>query len=562
MWPNNGQVNTMKAGAHMSDLPSPTTAEHLLQALEEMQVDFFFGNGGTDFPSIVEAFAKRQQRHQASPRPMTVAHENLAMSMAHGCYLASGRMQAVMVHVGVGTANALCGVMNAARDQVPILLMAGRTPLTEFGSTASRNVYIHWAQDSFDQGGMVREYVKWDHELRAAPQIGAVLGRARAIAQSVPPGPVYLTLPRERLAEQVPGRIAVGGMPVQSLADGPMLDALVKLLPTSERPLLITSAAGRTAEGFDALTRFAEAAQIPVVQYRPRAISLPPSSPVHAGYDPHPVLGEADLVLVADADVPWIPSIARPNAGATTAFLGADPLCGNYPYWGFDPDVSVQGGIAGILDAMTSRLAAEAGRPDRREWLSAARRPAAEPAGFNFAGASRILGEELADAVFVNENPLDPSQLGIEEPGRYFASSPAGGLGWGLGAALGVRLARPDRLVVCAVGDGAYMFGNPVPFHYTARRYGLPVLTVVFDNKKWGGVERATRALHPDLQFGSATDRPFIDLDSPPDYGMICTSCGGAAFEAHDEDELRRALRQACAAVKSGRQALIDLHIG
>ena len=160
----------------MSELRELTTAEHLVAGLDQMRVDFFFGNGGTDFPSIVEAFANRAKRNRQLPRPMTIAHENLAMSMAHGCYLATGRMQAVMVHVGVGTANALCGVMNAARDQVPILLMAGRTPLTEEGSPASRNVYIHWAQDSFDQGGMLREYVKWDYELRAAEQIGKVLG--------------------------------------------------------------------------------------------------------------------------------------------------------------------------------------------------------------------------------------------------------------------------------------------------------------------------------------------------------------------------------------------------
>ena len=221
----------------------------------------------------------------------------------------------------------------------------------------------------------------------------------------------------------------------------------------------------------------------------------------------------------------------------------------------------MQGSIASILDAMTARIEARASRADRRQWLSRTRSPSAAPAGFNFAKASQILGEELPDALFINENPLDPAQLGIEVPGRYFASSPAGGLGWGLGAALGVKLARPDRLVVCAVGDGAYMFGNPVPFHYTARRYDIPVLTVVFNNRRWGGVERATRAMHPDVRFPSADDRPFIDLSSPADYGMICASCGGAAFAARDENEWRRAIRLAAEAVQGGRQALIDLRI-
>ena len=414
----------------MPDLPGSTTAEHLLQGLEEMQVDYLFGNGGTDFPSIVDAFAKRQESGRPTPRPMTIAHENLAMSMAHGSYLASGRMQAVMVHVGVGTANSLCGVMNAARDHVPVLLMAGRTPLTEVGSATSRNVYIHWAQESFDQAGMVREYVKWDYELRAAPQVGTALARARALAQAVPRGPVYITLPREILAERFAGKVPIGDAPSQGLSDGAVLDALTDRLAQSRRPLLITSAAGRTAEGFRALTQFAEAARIPVVQYRPRSISLAPSSPVHAGYDPHDSLPEADLVLVADADVPWIPSIARPDDGAVTAFLGADPLCANYPYWGFEPRYGVQGDIASIFESMSSRLDARAA-PDRRQWLARARNPSPAPTEFNFARASQILGEELPDALFVNENPLDPAWLGIEEPGRYFASSPAGGLAGG-----------------------------------------------------------------------------------------------------------------------------------
>ena len=90
-----------------------------------------------------------------------------------------GKPAAVMVHVTVGTANTICGLMNAARDNVPILLAAGRTPLTETGHIGSRNRSIHWGQEAFDQGGMVREFVKWDYELRAGQPVDAA-GRPRA----------------------------------------------------------------------------------------------------------------------------------------------------------------------------------------------------------------------------------------------------------------------------------------------------------------------------------------------------------------------------------------------
>ena len=137
---------------------------------------------------------------------MTVPHENVAMAMAQGYYQISGKPAAVMVHVTVGTANTICGLMNSSRDNIPLLLMAGRTPLTETGNIGSRNIGIHWGQENFDQGGMVREYVKWDYELRSNQPVDTVVGRALDIAISEPRGPVYLTLPREVLGETTEGK--------------------------------------------------------------------------------------------------------------------------------------------------------------------------------------------------------------------------------------------------------------------------------------------------------------------------------------------------------------------
>jgi len=133
---------------------------------------------------------------------MTIPHEVPAVGMAHGYALVTGRPQVVMVHVIVGAGNAVGGIINAARSNVPILFSAGRNPLTESGMHGSRNRPIHWAQESFDQAGMIREYVKWDYELRNFTQLETVVDRALAVAQAEPQGPVYLTLPREVLAEK------------------------------------------------------------------------------------------------------------------------------------------------------------------------------------------------------------------------------------------------------------------------------------------------------------------------------------------------------------------------
>src|ERR1700733_2142891 len=161
------------------------SAEAYLSRLGERGIEYVFANAGTDFAPIVESLA-RNVGNKKFPRFITVPHENVAMAMAHGYYRVAGKPAAVMVHVTVGTANAICGLMNAARDNAPILLGAGRTPLTEVGHQASRNRSIHWGQEMFDQGGLTREFVKWDFELRAGQAAESVVDRAIDIAMSEP----------------------------------------------------------------------------------------------------------------------------------------------------------------------------------------------------------------------------------------------------------------------------------------------------------------------------------------------------------------------------------------
>src|SRR5499433_3956462 len=175
-----------------------------LALLADRGVDYLFGNAGTDFAPLIEAYAQAAQTGVAVPRPMLATHENLAVAMAHGYGMVSRRIPAVMVHVSVGTANMVCAAMNAARENVAILLTAGRTPLTETGLPGARDGYIHWAQEMYDQAGMLREIVKWDYELRNGEQLATVVDRALAIAASEPRGPVYLTLPREVIAAPMP----------------------------------------------------------------------------------------------------------------------------------------------------------------------------------------------------------------------------------------------------------------------------------------------------------------------------------------------------------------------
>jgi acetolactate synthase-1/2/3 large subunit len=164
----------------------PTAADVLLASLRRHGIAHLFVNPGTDFPAIVEGFARAKETGAEVPRPVLVPHENLAVAMAHGAYLMTGAPQALMVHVNVGTANTVNMLTNASRDRVPLIVMAGRSPIMEAGAFGARNRPIHWAQEMFDQAGMVRELVKWDYELRNPAQARDVVARAVEAASASP----------------------------------------------------------------------------------------------------------------------------------------------------------------------------------------------------------------------------------------------------------------------------------------------------------------------------------------------------------------------------------------
>src|SRR5262245_929085 len=282
------------------------TAEAYLTRLGERGIDYVFANAGTDFAPVVEAIS-RKSNNAKYPRFITVPHENVAMAMAHGYYRTCGKPAAVMVHVTVGTANAICGLMNAARDNIPLLLAAGRTPITETGHVASRNRSIHWGQESFDQGGMVREFVKWDYELRAGQPVESVVDRALDIAMTEPRGPVYLTLPREVLANPATHSRRSNIRPLGVAAPEPAraaIDQAAAMIAKAEFPLIVTSTIGRDPAAVVELAKLADEFTIPVVQAEARDFNLPTDHPMHLGFEAGPWVKKADVVIVLDSVIP------------------------------------------------------------------------------------------------------------------------------------------------------------------------------------------------------------------------------------------------------------------
>jgi acetolactate synthase-1/2/3 large subunit len=173
---------------------------------------------------------------------------------------------------------------------------------------------------------------------------------------------------------------------------------------------------------------------------------------------------------------------------------------------------------------------------------------AAKDAPLDMLWVSRAIGDVLDDrTIVVNEYDLDATQCTFTRPGTYFAAPPSGGLGWGLGAALGAKLASPDRDVICCVGDGAYIFGSPTASHFVSRAYNLPVLFVVFNNRTWNAVKRAVQTYARDGWAVRTDAMPLTALEPAPDYEMLCRASGGHGEKVEDPaalpDALRRGLR-------------------
>jgi acetolactate synthase I/II/III large subunit len=562
------------------EIAADSVGEAWLALLGLRGVDYLFANAGTDFPSIVEALAKPRDDGLNLPQPILAAHENVAVGMAHGFAMVTGRPQAVMVHVNVGTANALGGLFNAGRDHVPMLFAAGRTPILESGAPGSRTLNIHWAQEMFDQGGMLREAAKWDYELRDAAQLEAVTDRALSIAMSEPRGPVALALPREVLARPV-GVFSVAEQSLQQPAApaAPDRDALSRIavsLARARHPLVITASAGRDERAPELLATLADRLALRVVEFRPRYLNLANDHPMHGGFEVDPYLAEADAILTLDCDVPWIPQLKTPRPDCPVFQIGGDVLFQRYPMRSFRADIAVpcspvaaiptllkliDGSGADAARVAARRSAYESAHRELRADAIAAAENAPGEGPMTMAWASLCLARALPqDSIVTNEYPLVRPVMNFTQAGSFFGSSPVGCLGWGVPAALGAQLATRDRVVVAAVGDGSYLFANPLACHQVAAAQNLPLLTIVFDNAGWEAVRRATRSLYPNGHAARANRMPLSTINPAPRYDQVAQACGGWGERVERAGDLPAALERALHVVQNEkRQALLSL---
>lgn len=566
----------------------PTASHHLLEGLLDLGIDYLFCNLGTDHAPLIEEMARWQREGRTLPKVVLCPHENTAVHMAAGYALATGRGQAVLVHVDAGTANAAMGLHNLFRARIPVLLMAGKAPFCTYGELpGGRQSYVHFIQEPYDQGSVVRPYVKWEYTLPAAELAREVLARACTVMNSDPQGPAYLMLPREVLAAPAPAptpqqRRALMSQPVHHRSlDAEAVNELADRLLAAHDPLLVTAYAGRNPAVPPLIDELAHLAGIRVCEFNAVHLNIPRQSPCFGGSQPGPFAERADVGLMVDVDVPWVPSAFQGNPQAWWAQIDIDTLKSDIPLWSFPTDLRMHGEaecylralIARIRDRQTPAQAAQAAQ--RLERMRAERAQRQQRASEREAVAGSVgalavpyvcaaLARALRpDDIVINETIINATvvdeHLPRQLPGTLVGSL-AGGLGFSGGLALGQKLAHPERAVVQVVGDGSFYFNNPSAVYAVSRQYGLPIFTVILDNSGWGAVKASTLRMYPKGEAFQAN--AYASLLAPDmDFAKVAEAAGAYGELLDDPAEADAAVARCLAAVRSGQAAVLHVRV-
>jgi acetolactate synthase I/II/III large subunit len=562
-----------------------TAGMAFLEALYEAGVSYIFANLGSDHPPIIEGLAAGNATGKKLPKLLTCPNEMVALSAAHGFALATGKAQAVIVHVECGTQSLAGAVHNAANGRAPVLIFAGASPFTQEGEMkGTRNEYVQWIQDVFDQRGLVRGYVRYENEIRTGKNIKQVVFRAMQFANSDPKGPVYLMAAREVLEEEV-SPVTANFDEWQSISASAISSQDVTMLADellrARYPLVVTSYLGRKASAVEELVRLCERLGIGVLESVPKCVNFPADSPLYQGNtwsEPYQntSLGQADLVLVLDSDVPWIPVLSKPAKTAKVYHIDIDPLKERRPLWYIPAQKVFRADVATALQQINEQIDRSTideqivkNRLAHYEKISWARRNELIKREQEHASRDVITPEYLtsrirhhfdANTIFliegVTNNKAIFDHLCTTRPGSVFTSG-GGSLGWNGGAAIGVKMALPDETVVSLTGDGTYLFTAPSSVHWMSRRYEAPFLQIVYNNHGWKAPKMATLAVHPKGYASKAQDLG-VNFDPQSDYAGIATASGGAFGQVvKHPSEIDSALANAIKILQTERRSVV-----
>jgi acetolactate synthase I/II/III large subunit len=565
----------------------PTGAVALLRALAAMGVERIFASPGSDWAPLWEALAAPWKSGEV-PEYISSRHEETAVGMASGYAKATGKLPALVVHTTVGALHAAMGLRAALHERIPMVAMAGES--IAFAEPPAPPAGRQWLRVLTDLGGparLVEPTVKWSFGLNSSVILPHTIQRACQLAMSAPRGPVFVSVPTEMLMETMSAEPPpVAALPAVPVASDEAIADVAAALTAAKRPVIVTEELGRNLGAVDELVRLAEALGAPVLDgWHADYVNFPKDHPLYAGtaVEPlHDLLKQADFVLLVEAVAGWHPPSAL--RGTKVAVLGEDPLHPHLPFWGFRADYVLSGDAELTLRELANSLAdpeetlqqagerREARRrlwltkhdwPRRRSELHTKARAASERAAITAAWIAHQLNDVLPpDAIVVNEtisHRADLVQLLDKlKPGAFYESS-YGGLGMGLGTALGVKHAHPDRPVVLTIGDGSFYYNPVVAAFGACQELKLPLLVILFDNAGYQSQKNDVLREYPQGWAVRANKFVGTSITPMPNYAILAHAFGGFGEKVERPQDVRPALEHGLEALARGQLALIHL---
>jgi len=552
--------------------------EAILEAFRKLKVDYIMSSPGSEWSPVWESLARQQLENRAGPTFLESWHETLAVNMAGGYTLITGRPQAVLLHAGVGVLQGSMGIHGALQNEVPMVIMSGESQT--LGEDPDLDIEQQW-YGGLSVGGIerfVEPFAKWARAVTSPYTLYESVIRAGEMAQRVPKGPIYLNVPLEHmLHDWTPPETAREIPAAPTLQPRPQdIEKIAELVHDAKSPVIVTETAGRDPKAFSALQEFADLLAIPVINGRVNAYAnFPTNHPLYLGTGRYKALDDTDLVLLVGARAPWYPPRRRPTRGKIVA-IHDHPLKEHMVYQNLHADFYLEGDIAEsltLLSAAAKSMKVETGtvKARRQRWtrehqdyvaaLRTEREKAQNGSAIDPLSLLGVLGETMpANTIYVDEtithSPLIRQHLPQTTPQSFFRGS--GGLGQGIGTALGIKLAAPERPVALLIGDGSFLYNPIVQALGASKRHDLPIMIIILNNKKYEAMRKGHIHHYPDGVSANKDMHFGVTIDGP-EYEKLGSHFGFHGERVEYRAELDLALQSALTATQEGRTAILNV---
>lgn len=554
--------------------------EAIMEAFRSLGVEHIMSSPGSEWSPVWEALARQKTSNRPGPDFIECWHETLAVNMAMGYTQYTGKMQAVLLHAGVGLMQGEIGIHTARNFEIPMVVMSGES--VTYGENPDVEPGAQWYGSLGIVGGpqrIVEPVTKWAQQAGSVHTLYEQVVRAGEMAQHIPQAPTYLNVPLEHMLAEwtVPPNLRTVP-PVPKLQ--PMdrdVEAIAALLIKAKNPVVITDAVGKEPEAFRALVALADLMAIPVAEGRVTAYgNFPKDNPMYLGMDATRVAKESDFVLLVKSRAPWYPPSDRPQ-NATVVAISENPLKIQFPYQNLQADHYLEGDVATTLTSLATALKAKGAEPakyaERRARIKAehdkwnAKLRDAEQKAKDKPGAidplwlvGAIREVMPKDTIFLEETIMHSGMLKEHlpwnEPQGFFTVG--GGLGQGTGIALGVKLAAGKRPVVLFIGDGAFLYNPITQAMGASRQHNLPILIIVCNNLKYGAMQRNHADYYPK---GAAVQHDVwhgVHINGP-EYSELGKPFGFHGQRVEKSSELVAALKAGLASIQSGTTSILNV---